>query len=504
MIRLFVWFIRAVWLAALAGFGLSRLTLGLMMTLYRWRGFSPGGALGSARFANWWELLWSGVRRGKGPIVGRKGRSFLRFNKDGMIAVFAPMGAGKGVGVVIPNLLDYEGSIVCTDIKGENSAITRRRREQLGLVRLLDTTSPETSDHFNPLDLIRTGSFHERDDAEALARLMIVPDDKSGHWDAKAEGLLACLILHVVRLQPELRNLAQVRTLSTLPPESLKELLVSISSTGPRAAAEIAASFLSMDGSEEFRSVLSNTEKATRVWTAGGPAGEISRYSDCDLGKLVRQVKTIYLVVDEEKLDIYAGFLRVMVGSVINVLTRAKNAPRPKQKVLLLLDEAAALGHLEPLERGVGYLRAYCTPLLVFQDMTQLRAIYRRAGSFLANATCKVFFNIADLEAARFVSEIIGHTTSLSRNEGTSSSNVDLFRQQYSLGLAEASRWLLDPSEVMRLPGRRSIVIYRSDILRYPVLASKVNYRSWRIRRWRGMYDVWPATPASRASPFPG
>lgn len=504
MVRLSVWLIRAAWLAVLTAFGLSLLCLRLIVALYRWRGFSPGGALGSARFANRFELLWAGVRRGKGPIVGRKGRSFLRFNKDGMIAVFAPMGAGKGVGVVIPNLLDYTGSIVCTDIKGENSAITRRRREQLGVVRLLDTTSPEASDHFNPLDLIRIGSFHERDDAEALARLMIVPDDKSGHWDAKTEGLLACLILHVVRMEPEQRNLAQVRTLSTLPPESLKELLRLISSTGPRAAAEIAASFLSMDGSEEFRSVLSNTEKATRVWTAGGPAGEISRYSDCDLGKLVREVKTIFLIVDEEKLDIYAGFLRVMVGSVINVLTRAKNQPRPKQKVLLLLDEAAALGHLEPLERGVGYLRAYCTPLLVFQDMAQLRAIYRRAGSFLANASCKVFFNVADIDAARFVSEIIGHTTSLSRNEGTSRSNADPLRQQHSHGLAEASRWLLDPSEVMRLPGRRSIVIYRSDILRYPVLASKVNYRSWRSRRWRGMYDAWPAIPASTVSSFPG
>ncbi|WP_158511657.1 type IV secretory system conjugative DNA transfer family protein [Bradyrhizobium sp. CCGE-LA001] len=29
--------------------------------------------------------------------------------------MFAPMGAGKGVGIVVPNLLSYEGSIVCTE-----------------------------------------------------------------------------------------------------------------------------------------------------------------------------------------------------------------------------------------------------------------------------------------------------------------------------------------------------------------------------------------------------
>jgi type IV secretion system protein VirD4 len=500
MVQLVLWLLRVTWLVSRGAFGLLSFVIKFIRTLYRWGGFNPGGALGSARFATRWELFLAGARRGNGPIVGRKGRSFLRFNKDGMITVFAPMGAGKGVGVVIPNLLDYRGSVVCTDIKGENYAITRRRRAQFGGVRVLDTAAPETSDHFNPLDLIRTGTFHERDDAEALARLMIIPDEKTSHWDAKTEGLLACLILHVLRLAPEQRNLCQVRSLSTLPPESFKELLLDISTTGPRSAAEIAGSFLSMDGSEEFKSILSNTEKATRIWTAGGPAGEISRYSDCDLGKLVQQTKTIYIIVDEEKLGIYAGFLRVMVGSVINALTRSKNQARPKHKVLLLLDEAAALGNLEPLERGVGYLRAYCTPLLVFQDMNQLRAIYKRAGSFLANATCKVFFNVSDLDAARFVSEIIGQTTSLSHNAGTSRSNFEPFRHNRSLGQSETGRWLLDPSEVMRLPGRRSIVIYRSDILRHPVLASKVNYRSWRNWRWRGKYDTWPIPASTNAA----
>lgn len=467
----------------------------MLRSLYRWGGFNPGGALGSARFATSWELFWSGVRRGRGPIVGRRGRYFLRFNRDGMIAVFAPMGAGKGVGVVIPNLLDYRGSILCTDIKGENRAITRRRRASFGKVYALDTTDPLASDSFNPLDMVRVDSFHEKDDAEALAKLMIIPDGDASHWDGKAEGMLTCLILHAVRLSPELRTLSYVRSLSTLPPQSLNELLQTIAGEGSRAAAELAGSFLSMDGSEEFKSIISNTEKATRIWSFGAPAGTITSRSNFALGELIDQTTTIYLVVDEEKLAVYSGFLRVMVGCAINTLTRAKNRPRPKDKVLLLLDEAAALGALEPLERGVGYLRAYCTPLLIFQDMNQLRALYRRAGSFLANAACKVFFNVADLEAARFISEMIGQTTSLAHNQGISQTNTDFMRQQRSLGMSETGRWLLDASEVMRLPGNRSLVLFRSDILRHPVLASKVNYRAWRYFRWWGTFDTWPEQP---------
>lgn len=490
--------VKLLWFAARLVVRILMLLVGfvirILIFLRRLGSLNLGGALGSARFASRWERLWSGVQRGRGPIVGRIGSSFLRFNKDGMITVFAPMGAGKGVGVVIPNLLEYRGSVVCTDIKGENSAITRRRRLKFGKVRILNTTDPFDSDHFNPLDMVRVGGFDEKDDAEALARLMVIPDAKESHWDSKAEGLLSCLILHVVRLEPHLRTMAQLRTLSTLQPESLKELLRTIALDGTPAACELAGSFLAMDGSEEYRSVLSNVEKATRVWSSGSPAGEISSTSTFHLSELVTEVSTLYLVIDEEKLSVYASFLRVMVGCVINTLTRAKNLPRPKQKILLLLDEAAALGSLEPLERGVGYLRAYCTPLLVFQDMSQLRELYRRWGSFLANATCKVFFNVADLDAARFVSEIIGQATLYARNQGRSRSSMDMIEERYSMGMSETSRWLLDPSEVLRLPGRRSLVLFRSDILRFPVLASKVNYRAWRHVRWWNTYDTWPAT----------
>src|SRR5258708_4148861 len=129
-----VWFLRVL---GFVFFVLARSVLlfgKLVRALLRWWGRNPDGGLGTARFATSWEMLRAGVRRGNGPIVGRVGRSFLRFNKDGMVTVFAPMGAGKGVGIVIPNLLSYKGSIVCTDIKGENRTITERHRHKIGKV----------------------------------------------------------------------------------------------------------------------------------------------------------------------------------------------------------------------------------------------------------------------------------------------------------------------------------------------------------------------------------
>lgn len=49
-----------------------------------------------------------------------------RFRQDGHILTCAPTGAGKGLGGVIPNLLDYPGSAFVLDFKGENYAVTSR------------------------------------------------------------------------------------------------------------------------------------------------------------------------------------------------------------------------------------------------------------------------------------------------------------------------------------------------------------------------------------------
>nr|WP_271606827.1 type IV secretory system conjugative DNA transfer family protein [Bradyrhizobium sp. CCBAU 11434] len=155
-------------------------------------------------------------------------------------------------------------------------------------------------------------------------------------------------------------------------------------------------------------------------------------------------------MVDEEKLTVYAGFLRVMRGASLSVDARQAPAVPQTQGTP---DEAAALGRLEPLERGVGCLRAYCTHLLVSQDMSQLRELYRPSGSCLANGTWTCRCRVRGGEI-RF--EIIGQATSLAKNQGTSRSNMDMMRQQHSTGLSETGHWLLTLSEVLRLPGRRA------------------------------------------------
>ena len=74
------------------------------------------------------------------------------------LATFAPTGRGKGVSVLIPNLLSYRHSCVVTDPKGELFQLTSEHRRQKFGHRIIRLDPSELcgpgSDTFNPLDFI--------------------------------------------------------------------------------------------------------------------------------------------------------------------------------------------------------------------------------------------------------------------------------------------------------------------------------------------------------------
>lgn len=463
---------------------------------------------GSARWARLIELIWGGVWWGEGLIVGKSWGRFIRFNQDGYAILFAPTRSGKGVGVVVPNLLDYKGSVVCTDPKGENSAITGRSRARRGKVLSLNAMHPELSDCLNPLDMVRIGTYHEADDAMELAKLLIIPDSSNGgHWDNRSGEFLQALILYVCLKYagtPEGRNLAKVRSFVSLGTEAIQPIIDDAMTLGSTTLRESMKSFKNMAASDEAKSIFSNCEKAMNLWGSDRPAGLISMRSDFDFRQFNRETMTCYIVIDEEKLQIYAGFLRVYMGVALMAMTRAKSEAAPRYPTLFLLDETAALGQLEPLETGVGYLATYARLLLVFQDLDQLRRTYPKAQSILANAGCKIAFGVNDPETAQMLANTIGHTTVRGRSTGQSGNADELIYQQSNQGKSENGRYLRDPSEIMRESRSKSLIFFNGPV-RYPVIAKKVRY--YKERRWKGHWDKWrdqdDAPEPATVIPFP-
>jgi len=175
---------------------------------------------GSARWANEDEIRRMGYLEGKGVYVGGWVKKFsgpsllprlirsqadevqvyLRHNGPEHILVFAPTRSGKGVGLILPTLLAWEGSSIVLDIKGENWSLTAGWRKSAGQnVLRFDPSDPSgTSARFNPLEEIRLDSLLAIPDVQNMASMLVDPTGKGleDHWSKAAFAMLGGALLH--------------------------------------------------------------------------------------------------------------------------------------------------------------------------------------------------------------------------------------------------------------------------------------------------------------------
>lgn len=119
-------------LAGAIGFGVPLLAwIALLIPL-----FKPKAAAlhGDARFASGSDLAKKDMLKPSptGIVVGKHGGKVVRLPGQQFVILAAPTRSGKGVGIVIPNLLDYQGSVVVLDIKQENFDLTSGWRKSQG------------------------------------------------------------------------------------------------------------------------------------------------------------------------------------------------------------------------------------------------------------------------------------------------------------------------------------------------------------------------------------
>ena len=167
---------------------------------------------GSARWATSKDLQETGLLTTKqGVYVGawKDEQNDLRYLKhDGPehILAFAPTRSGKGVSLVIPTLLSWQGSCIVNDIKGENWDITAGFREKAGQTCLrfapVEMDRSKRGVRFNPLAEIRVNTERDVSDAQNLADMLCQKPRSNAAEDDDyfrdgAISLLTGLILHV-------------------------------------------------------------------------------------------------------------------------------------------------------------------------------------------------------------------------------------------------------------------------------------------------------------------
>jgi type IV secretion system protein VirD4 len=365
-------------------------------------------------------LGWAGGARpdslGVGPesCLPGDGEEAVTYDGDAPLLTCAPTGAGKGRGVLIPNLLTYPGPVVVTDIKGELFQVTARRRREMGQhVAVLDPFRLVTarSDSLNPLDLLTLPRSELDSDAEMLASLLAVGNTSATEpfWNIMANGLIAGLIAHIGSA-PGGRHLGQLR-----------EWLYHHDPDMAIATALDKQAVRSRMAREQFVSYLVAPPDRTRPCIRATACSYVSTLGSAQVVETLKASSfrlldvyegrplTIYIVIPPEKLESHKVLLRLYVGTLMTAVMRRTTMPR--QRTLFMLDECAQLGTLPILRQAITLLRGSgLQTWTVWQDLSQLRQVYPDDWqTILNNSQVLQVFGITNHTTATEWAELLGH-----------------------------------------------------------------------------------------------
>ena len=294
--------------------------------------------------------------------------------------------SGKGVTLIIPHLLRYQGSAFVLDPKGENAKRTARRRAALNdKVHVLDPfgISGRPQARFNPLSRF-TPENMEAESKSLAAALFVVGDRERDHWTGAGQQLLAAIILYVYASPDIPKAHKDLPTVRRLLLGKLKETLQAMtrSEAADGLLHDLAASFLDTP-EKEFGSIVSAAQRQTEILdnpyivaclSATGKGEEV------DFKAWHTGTMTVYLCLSAPKFPAFNRWLRLVLTSALDEMTDTLKPP--KLPVCFMLDELATLGHLAPVENAVGLAAGYGIQLVtVFQDVgADARPLQRPLG----------------------------------------------------------------------------------------------------------------------------
>ena len=319
---------------------------------------------------------------------------------------------------------------------------------------------------YNPLDRLTPDSLDLGEDAASLTEALVMDPPgqvTEAHWNEEAKAILGGLIMFCVCHEDRnRRTLATVREYLTLPPEKLRALLelMQDSDAAGGLIARAANRFLGK-ADREAASVLSNAQRHTHFLDSPRIARVLSR-SDFHFSDLRHRIASVFLVLPPNRMDAYSRWLRLLVSQALQDIARdAETSVRPlsgpagaqggtqrlKTPTLFLLDEFAALGRLEAVERAMGLMAGYGLQLWpILQDMSQLKDLYGdRAGTFIANAGVQQVFGVNDFETAKWLSQMMGQETAGFQTDSFKPGDGPSFSNNLT------GRDLLTPDEIMQL-----------------------------------------------------
>jgi len=444
---------------------------------------------GDARYTTRRELAAAGLLGSQGIILGRVGRRCLMLAGQQGVALAAPPRAGKGTGVVIPNLLNWPDSVICVDIKRENWTLTSGFRAAHGQsCFLFDPFSEDgRTARWNPFHYVSEDPLKRVNDLQRIAEMLYPdPPNVDPFWTASARSLFLGIALYLFETPSVPKTIGEVlRQGMASDDEGFGEhwkRVVEGRNSGrfPLSSQCVRALYDVIDLAPVTASSIRKTFTSRLDLWLNPILDAATSANDFDLRELRRKPLSIYVGVNPDDLHRLRPVLALFFQQAIGLQTRTlpEHDPTLTRQVLMLLDEFTALGRIPIIAESISYLPGYnVRVLLVIQTPAQLREVYgvNAAETMLKSLAARIVFAPKDVSDAREISDELGNTTINVRT--LSKPALDFSdakgRRHRSVSISEQRRALLLPQEVKALGNDHAIIFYEG--LR-PIRCKKIRY----------------------------
>ncbi|WP_420589057.1 type IV secretory system conjugative DNA transfer family protein [Bacterioplanoides sp.] len=293
-------------------------------------------------------------------LLGTNNNKVLYAPGEAHLMTIGHTGSGKGVNALIPNLLNYAGSIICIDIKGEAAQLTADYRRSIGqdvyVIDPFDITGTGSQQGLDPLQILNHGhdgkSYNGSElpiaQSTLLAEAIIGRKaSKDPFWDLSAEQLVSALILFIAfECPPPLRNINELCFLMNELRSNPNELFARFQTSGKAGIRNLESSF-KME-SRVFSSVVATAQSRIAPLACREAARALNNYQSFDLSALTdNRPVSLYLVMPPDMLNYQAPVLRLWIATIFRAIFQRK--ARPELPTIFFLDEIAQLGPIDSL-----------------------------------------------------------------------------------------------------------------------------------------------------------
>lgn len=357
------------------------------------------------------QIKWQDAN---GLIFGRQDKKliYIPSNSEVNIAVFGPPGQGKTSGIAIINAMQFEGSVLAIDIKGDIYNYCKGKRD---IVRFCPDAPDaiENSWHFNPLEGINDMSITDRKlyiEAMSMVLVPIQPNAKDTYFEDTAriyfQGIAHLLLYNNPDTSfPDIIHAILTGNCFTCVKEALRSECIE--------AKELLSPFYG-NNEKNISGAYSTLCTAIKIFSNPILDELLTDNGKCISIEALESGKDVYLQISQEHMESYAPLFTLITQSFSTAFTKRPDSSTgvKNRPILMLLDEFPALTYsFQMISSNLSTLRSksiIC--MLIQQNLAQLKTRYGKEGTeaIIGNCHCQLILGSNDINSSKMFSDTIG------------------------------------------------------------------------------------------------